>query len=90
MWRLNSGQRLDCRGWGEEFVVYNDLSGDTHLIDGLAMHLLTVLRDSGPTDQRGLLDACEGAISADGAASAADELANVMGALHALALVERL
>lgn len=90
MWRLNSCQRLEFRGWEDEFVVYNDLSGDTHLIDGLAMHLLTILRERGPTDELGLIDACDGAFGADGGASAADELATVMDALQALALVERL
>lgn len=32
--------------WGDEIVVYNSLSGDTHLLDAVAMQLLLKLRQS--------------------------------------------
>jgi PqqD family protein of HPr-rel-A system len=38
------GQLLRARQWGDEFVVYNDLSGDTHLIDSAAMDFLLQLQ----------------------------------------------
>lgn len=43
-WRLVPGQLLRARQWGDEFVVYNDLSGDTHLVDAGAMDLLRQLQ----------------------------------------------
>ena len=49
MWRLTPGQALACREWDGEAVLYNDLSGSTHLLDGAAVDLLHALRDE-PTD----------------------------------------
>lgn len=43
-WRLVPGQLLRARQWDAEFVVYNDLSGDTHLIDAAAMDFLLQLQ----------------------------------------------
>ncbi|WP_075794076.1 HPr-rel-A system PqqD family peptide chaperone [Massilia putida] len=49
MWRLTPGQALACREWDGEAVLYNDLSGSTHLLDGAALDLLLALRDE-PAD----------------------------------------
>lgn len=43
-WRLVPGQLLRARQWDDEVVVYNDLSGDTHLIDAAAMAILRALQ----------------------------------------------
>lgn len=43
-WRLAPGQQLANWGWDDEFVVYNNLSGDTHLLDADSMALLEQLR----------------------------------------------
>lgn len=58
MWRLTPGQSLAHRGWDEEYVVYNDLSGDTHLFGADAMQLLLHLR-AGPADEEALARALE-------------------------------
>lgn len=39
-----SGQLLRSRQWGDEYVIYNDLSGDTHLVDDVAMEILLNLQ----------------------------------------------
>lgn len=44
MWRLSPGQDLACRGWDDEFVLYNNLSGDTHLLSAAAMATLSALQ----------------------------------------------
>jgi PqqD family protein of HPr-rel-A system len=44
VWRLLPGQDLRHYGWDGSFVLYNDCSGDTHLLDGGAMRLLLALR----------------------------------------------
>lgn len=44
IWRLAPGQRLQYRCWDGECVLYNDLSGDTHLLDEFALALLEQLQ----------------------------------------------
>ena len=44
MWRVTPGQALACREWDGEAVLYNDLSGNTHLLEGAALDLLHALR----------------------------------------------
>lgn len=66
MWRLAPGQRLLHRCWNGECVIYNDLSGDTHLLDEFTFELLRLLQ-SGPHTAPALadalgLDAAEGAL----------------------------
>ena len=43
-WRLVPGQLLLHRCWDGECVLYNDLTGDTHLLDEAALELLELLR----------------------------------------------
>lgn len=50
-WRLVPGQALLHRGWDGAFVLYNDLSGDTHLLSEEAMALLLALRDGDVTPE---------------------------------------
>ncbi len=83
MWKLIDGQTLSCRGWDDEFVVYNDVSGDTHLLGADAMRLLLRLRDA-PADEEALAQALQ---------VAADEregLALTLDELGGLALIERI
>ena len=44
IWRLAPGQRLLHRCWDGECVIYNDLSGDTHLLDEFTIELLRLLQ----------------------------------------------
>jgi PqqD family protein of HPr-rel-A system len=46
MYRLAPGQQLRRRDWDDEVVLYNDLSGDTHLLSGDAIALLLALQDA--------------------------------------------
>lgn len=43
-WRIARGQRLRLRAWQDECVVFNDLSGDTHLLGSAAAIVLTALQ----------------------------------------------
>ena len=58
MWRLRAGQSLAHRGWDDEFLVYNDLSGDTHLLGLDAMRLLLHLQ-AAPADEDALARALD-------------------------------
>ena len=44
MWQVVPGQSLAFREWDGEAVLYNDLSGNTHLLDGAAIEVLEALR----------------------------------------------
>ncbi len=44
MWQLMQGQAYRFRQYGEQFVLFNDLSGDTHLLGDSAVHVLGVLQ----------------------------------------------
>lgn len=78
MWKLCDGQQLRHRQWDAECVLYNDLSGDTHLLQADTMIVLLALR-AGPADHRALaqrLDATE------------HDMAQLLAALALLALIE--
>lgn len=56
MWRVREGQSLAHRCWDEECALYNDLSGDTHLIERPTLELLLDLAAQ-PQSVAQLLDA---------------------------------
>ena len=64
MWRLKPGQALASHGWDGEYVLYNDLSGDTHLLTGMACRVLRQVQVA-PSTTAMLAQSCasdEGAI----------------------------
>lgn len=78
-WRIAPGQQLALRGWDGEYVLYNDLSGDTHLLGEAAVALLRRLQQA-PAPAAALCDACEDA--------GADEVLALLAQLQSLHLVE--
>jgi PqqD family protein of HPr-rel-A system len=78
VWRLAPGQRLAHRGWDGEYVLYNDLSGDTHLVGADALRLLQALQRS----------ACAEAALAGALALAGDAVAALLDELEVLSLIE--
>lgn len=82
-WRLSAGQRLRRRQWDGECVLYNDLSGDTHLIGPDALQLLLALQER-PAGA----DALARALLAAGLAEDAGEVPALLDQLERLALVE--
>lgn len=84
LWRLRPGQQLRHWGWDEQFVLYNDLSGDTHLLDEAALLvLLTLAREPG-TDA-----SLAQALDLQDQSGAGSWLGELLGSLKALHLVER-
>jgi PqqD family protein of HPr-rel-A system len=83
MWQVTPGQSLRYRAWGDESVLYNDLSGDTHLLGAGALHLLLAL-------QHGAAGEALLAASLRAACPSADEaeLAVLLAELAALSLIE--
>lgn len=45
-WQVISDQAVNCCSWGNEWVFYNKLSGDTHLLGSTAVQILLELRKS--------------------------------------------
>ena len=42
-WQISAVRQLHWRYWQDEAVVYNDTSGDTHLLDALSAEVLFLL-----------------------------------------------
>lgn len=83
-WRLTLGQQLRRRQWDGECVLYNDLSGDTHLLGADALELLLALL-AGPADAGALARRLLAAgLDADEPA----EVDALLAELEGLALVE--
>jgi PqqD family protein of HPr-rel-A system len=85
-WRVCPGQALHCREWDDEVVLYNDLSGSTHLLDGAAFDLLLTLQVQ-PADPVTLAATLADRFDADGADLAA-VIDDMLAALGRLDLVE--
>lgn len=87
LWRVTPGQYLAHRGWQDEFVVYNNLTGDTHLIDGDALALLVQLRLA-PATVDTLSQALGADLPPDDLAALPDTLRAMLDSLQHLYLVE--
>jgi PqqD family protein of HPr-rel-A system len=82
MWRLMPGQRLRSRSWdGEEFVLYNNLSGDTHLLDAASIEVLNALQ-RGAAGTAGLAAALQLDSSAPAELAQLEELLDELRALN--------
>lgn len=84
IWRLAPGQRLVHRCHDGECVLFNDLSGDTHLVDELTLGLLQALGEA-PQSAGELAGADSLELADPDALAALDEL---LASLAALYLVE--
>jgi PqqD family protein of HPr-rel-A system len=86
MWRVVPGQLLACREWDGEAVLYNDLSGNTHLLDGAAIDVLQALR-AAPLDAAALAQRLAERFGAD-AAELSPGIEDMLAELARLDLVE--
>jgi len=86
LWRLKSGQSLRYRCWDEEAVLYNDLSGATHLLGPAALCLLDALRP-GPASTAALASRLLDDFDIDDDALGS-ELEALLGDLSELSLIE--
>lgn len=84
-WRVLPGQALHYRAWDEEYVVFNNLSGDTHLLDGGAMQLLLAVA-AAPGGAAALGERLGSALGLD--AQEISEIPAMLEGLCALSLIE--
>ena len=87
MWRLMPGQALRFRQFDDGLVVYNDLSGDTHLLGEGAAHLLGMLQQ-GPCERAVLLDSLAAVHGVTRDAAFDEEADAVLNQLASLFLIE--
>lgn len=83
LWRVRPGQQLRHWGWDEQCVLYNDLSGDTHLLDEAALLVLLTLAREPATDA-----ALAQALDLEDQGEAGAWLAGLLDSLKAQHLVE--
>lgn len=82
-WRLAPEQCLRWRGWDDEFVLFNDLSGDTHLLGLDAMTVLWKLAEQ-PADAMALCSHLHGSAGSRDA----PDIDALLHSLMELALIE--
>lgn len=87
VWRITPGQQLAARGWEDEFVLFNNLSGDTHLLDADSMSLLDRLQLA-PASIAALAVALGSDLLPEDIAALPDTLATMLAELKSLYLVE--
>lgn len=85
-WRVLPGQALHHRAWDDEYVVFNNLSGDTHLLGGGAMQLLLAVAEA-PGDAASLAGRLRLTLGLD--QQEIDEIPAMLDDLRALSLIER-
>jgi len=88
MWQLKPGQGLQLREFGDESVLYNDLSGDTHLLGASAVVLLGQLRHQ-PASLDSLYDSLAAAIGCPRDAAFDTDAGALVAQLAAFFLIER-
>jgi PqqD family protein of HPr-rel-A system len=81
VWRLAAGQRLISRSWDDECVLYNDLSGATHLLGAAALHLLQRLR-AGDADVDTLVASLQAEFDTAPGTDLQADVAAMLDALH--------
>ena len=88
MWRVIPGQSLRCRQWDgdEEAVLFNNLSGATHLLGPAALCLLDALR-AAPAAEAALADSLRAAFEVD-EDELPGQLAELLDSLVRLDLIE--
>lgn len=87
-WQVISDSALHFRFWDEEFVVYNSLSGDTHLLDSTAAQILLKLQQA-PSNSATLAGSLAPLLNADRYDEFVAQVEHILADLVTLALIER-
>ena len=87
VWRLSVTSALPFRFWDGEIVVYNPLSGDTHMLDVLTSELLRVLM-GGPADVAALRRATAVFLDVPDNEQVAQHVGQALASLDELGLIE--
>jgi PqqD family protein of HPr-rel-A system len=88
-WRVIPNEALHFRTWGDEVVVYNSLSGDTHLLGSATAQILLNLQKA-PSDVATLADSLAPFFQVAPGADLPLQIDQLLCELNALALIERI
>lgn len=87
-WSCAASERFRIRSWsGDEGVVYDTLSGDTHLLEPLALELLHCLDSAPPRSARALLGDLADSVGDDGLESALHAVEQSLESMRRVGLV---
>ncbi|HYX63001.1 MAG TPA: HPr-rel-A system PqqD family peptide chaperone [Burkholderiales bacterium] len=85
-WRL-AADELPVRSWGGDYVVYNPLSGDTHIFDLVAGEILRAL-ERGAGSEPELRQSVAALLEVPADAALAAEVRRIVAQLDELGLIE--
>lgn len=88
MWRVISPEALHFRAWGGDFVVYDSLSGSTHLLGLLAAHALLKLQET-PANSGVLASSLAALMQTEMDDEFVSQIDQLLADLGRLALIER-
>jgi len=88
MWRVISEHALHFCSWDDEFIVYNSLSGDTHLLGSTAANVLLKLQQI-PSDAITLAESLAPMLQAKMDDELVFQIDHLLAELNTLALIER-
>lgn len=86
-WRICAKQPLPMRCWEGDYVVYNPLSGNTHMLDILAGEVLKTIM-AGAIDDGQLCRHIANYLDVPNDSRVAENLAGILSALDDLGLIE--
>jgi PqqD family protein of HPr-rel-A system len=86
-WRTIRDDALIFRAWDDEVVIYNALSGDTHVIDATAAQILQALQQS-PSDVQTLAQLLAVQLQCEPGDELNRDIESVLSDMAALSLVE--
>lgn len=87
-WRLISNQSLHFRFWNDECILYNSLSGDTHLLDLAATQVLLQLQQA-PSDMTTLAGSLAPLLQTEMDGDISLQVERLLADLDTLGLIER-
>jgi PqqD family protein of HPr-rel-A system len=88
-WRLVDPSGIRIRRFGDEALVFNPLSWETHLLNGVAMRVLDALAEGPRADTELVAELFGSDPRAGEPRSMRDEIASFLGELDGLGLAER-
>ena len=88
-WRAMSGYTLHWHSWGDEHIVYNTGSGDTHLFNDFAVLILRTLQDKSATLGE-LSQLCATSFNLDEDEELHEQLNELLVELDRLGMIERI
>lgn len=87
-WRAISSPTNTLHCWGSEFVVFNNRSGDTHLLSAFAGQILLKLQQT-PFDAASLAELFAAILQVDPEQDLELQVQDILEDLNSLALIER-